>query len=616
MISVLVLFTLQCLLGAFDNFWHHELQAQLPREPRARLELALHTTRELLYALIFLSIAWWRWEGLWTLLLVAILAIEMAVTIWDFVVEDRTRQLPALERVLHTVLALNYGALLALWAPELQRWALAPTAFGAADYGLGSWLMTLFGGGVLLWGLRDLLAVARLGVPEWQRRPIRAGSRATPRVILITGATGFIGRALTRRLVERGDHVIACSRHPHRARDLFGPKVEICGDLAALDATRRIDAVVNLAGEAVAGGWWTQGRRRKLLDSRLQVTAELLGLLQRLQRKPEVLVNASAIGYYGDRGDEMLHEGSVAGEGFLTQLCDGWEAAARRAECLGIRVCRLRIGLVLGTGGGVLPALALAARCGAALVLGNGRQWQSWIHLRDLLRLIALVMERMDIDGAINAVAPVPLRQRDFVQRLARVLRRPLWLRMPAALLRLMAGQMADLFLVSQRVLPERLQEVGFQFAYPEPTLALEDLLRRQPHAERARRAAEIHVNQDCPVCRTSLAHFERAAVRTGCEVVFRRVDANAVSLVRYGVTEADLRRRLFVRSRDGELRSGVDAFILIWRCLPGYRWLAAVIALPGVYHGAAMIYDLLLSPLLQRWNEGRARNIREYETR
>jgi uncharacterized protein (TIGR01777 family) len=410
------------------------------------------------------------------------LAAEILITLADFVEEDRSRRLPPLERVLHTILALTYGANLALWAPELARAAYAPTGFSPVYYGVWSWSVGLFALGVFAWGVRDLIAVMHLGVPEWQRHPMRAGSASIPQVVLVTGATGFVGRALTRSLVARGDSVIALSRRPERARDLFGPRVQVCRDLSEIGAHQKIDAIVNLAGAPVMGGWWTSVRRRRLVGSRLQVTEQVLDLIRHLQHKPTVLVNASAIGFYGDRGDECLQESSGESAGFLSELCQQWEAAAVRADALGVRVCRLRFGLVLGRDGGVLQPLALATLFGGAAVLGNGRQWVSWIHLHDLVRMIEYAIEHKQLTGAVNAVAPAAVEQRQLMQTLALTLHRPLLLRVPALVLRSLAGEMADLLLISQRVVPQRMMQSGFQFAYPELPAALRHILSGPDH--------------------------------------------------------------------------------------------------------------------------------------
>jgi len=551
--AVFTVVTLQCLMGAFDNLWHHELQEQLPHKPQARTELALHTARELLYALVFVGMAWWRWQGAWAFVLVAILVVELVITLADFVVEDRTRRLPPLERVLHTLLAASYGALLALWAPELWRWAQAPTGLAPAYYGAWSWLLSAFGLGVFAWGLRDLAAVARLGLPQWQREPLRIGVSEAPRTVLITGATGFVGRALVRELLARGDRVIALSRDPLRAQDRFGPQVEVVGTLAAVDAGRGIDAIVNLAGEPVAGGLWTRARKQQLVGSRVGVTTEVVALIRRLQRKPQVLVSASAIGWYGDRAEDALTEASAPQPGFLHELCLRWEDAAWQATRAGVRVCRLRIGLVLGRDGGVLPPMALGTRLAGGTVLGDGQQWMAWIHLQDLLRLIGRALEDEEMHGAINAVAPQPLRQREFAAALARVLRRPCLWRVPAAMLRAMTGEMARLFLDSQRVLPQRALAAGFRFDYVEAEVALRDLLAAAAPAVRRLRAGE--------------------------------------ELPEWGLDAVMLRRRLYVETTDGQLLSGFAARLALWQAQPRGRWLARLLGLPGVRMLAGLVY-------------------------
>ncbi|MDB5972802.1 MAG: hypothetical protein JWQ90_5252 [Hydrocarboniphaga sp.] len=605
MTAVLTMFTIQCLLGAFDNLWHHELQADLPHQPTARRELALHTARELLYALIFISVAWWRWEGAWTFVLIAILAAEMLITLCDFVEEDRSRKLPAFERVLHTILALNYGALLALWAPELRRWSQAPGGFAAADYGIGSWLLTAFGIGVFAWGMRDLFAVARLAVPEWQRMPMRAGDSNAPSMVLVTGATGFIGRSLVRRLVERGDQVIVLTRNVARARDRFGPLVEVTGDLREIDDDRCIDTIVNLAGEPLIGlGLWTRKRKQRFIDSRVGTTRRIAGLIGRLRTTPKVLVSASAIGWYGERGDEVLSEKSTAGEGFLSELCWKWEDAAMTAARPGLRICRMRIGLVLGAHGGVLKSLALATRMGGGMVLGSGRQWQSWIHIDDLVALFEHAISTPTLSGPINAVSPHAVTQREFTLALGETLHRPTLMRMPEWPLRRLAGDMAELFLVSQRVLPQRAMDSGFEFRWAR----IEDALRHSFASHAAReQALAVYVNQDCPVCRSEMGRYCELNKRHHGAMRFRSIAKTYGGLPRYGLTERDLRRRLFVESGDGKLCSGIDGAILIWRCLPGiYPRLAKLLAQPFIHAIADCSYDLVIAPALSGWSERR----------
>jgi uncharacterized protein (TIGR01777 family) len=603
MTTVLAILTIQCLVGAFDNLWHHEFTADLTHRPGARSELMLHTAREFLYAILFIGIAWWRWQGGWAIVLMALLGVEIVVTAADFVIEDRTRRLPALERVLHTGLAINFGVVLAVWAPELRLWLAAPTGLAPVDYGIWSRLMIVFAAGVLAWAVRDLYAVIRLAVPQWQRQPLRAGSAALPRHVLITGATGFVGRALTRALIERGDHVIALSRDPAKARDLFGPLVDVCGGLDELDSHRRIDAIVNLAGEALAGGFWTKARKRRFVDSRVSVTGAVVALIARLADKPEVLISGSAIGYYGSRGDELLTETSGTSSDFTADLCQRWEAAALEAARWDVRICRLRIGVVLGGDGGILPTLARATRYCAGTVLGTGRQFVAWIHRDDLVRLILFALDRRELMGPINAVAPEPIRQADLMRNLGTVLRRPIFAAAPPWLLRLALGAFSEIVLASQRVMPDRAVAAGFHFAYGAVAAALRDLLAPSPAPSEPLR---VFVNERCPVCRVEMRHYRDLGTVGQQKVEYVSIDCLAQGLARYGLAEADLRYRLYVEV-NGEMYSGVDAALALWRVLPGYRHFVPLIRQPGFRQLAVLLYEGLAVPILWLWGRRRA---------
>jgi uncharacterized protein len=599
MTIVLTMLAIQCVLGGLDNLWHYEITEKLPQRPSARAELALHTAREFLYAVIFIGIAWWRWNGTWTLVLIAILAIEIGVTLSDFVVEDRTRRLPWFERVLHTVLAINFGAILAVWAPELRQWVIEPTGFAGAAYGIWSWAMTAFGVGVFVWSVRDLLVV-RLGVPEWQRHPIRAHHAAAARTVLITGATGFIGRAVTRSLIKRGDRVLALTRDLAKATYMFGPQVDVYSDLGAVPSSRRIDAIVNLAGEALIGGLWTRARKRRFVASRIGTTEALVGLIARLERKSEVLISGSAIGYYGDRADAALDEKEPAQKMFMSELCRTWEEVASGAETYGVRVCRLRIGLVLGRDGGALPAMALAARLGLGAVIGQGGQYVSWIHLRDLGRLILFAIDDARLSGPVNAVAPNPVSQRDFTRALADHWHRPMWFAMPARLLRAMAGEMSDLLLTSQRVVPEVALAHGFHFAHQNLTEAVSDIFAPAP---RMVTPLWVYFNEPCSVCRAEMNHYQAEATRAGCPLEFKPIGVSTYDVAAYGLTDTDLRRRFYVSDAEGRMASGVDAFIALWHEMPRYRWAAKLIRLPVLYRIAVLLYDGIAVPWLALLN-------------
>ncbi|MGQ0620976.1 MAG: TIGR01777 family oxidoreductase [Panacagrimonas sp.] len=293
---------------------------------------------------------------------------------------------------------------------------------------------------------------------------------------LVTGGTGFIGRALCTSLLASGQAVTVLTRNPDQARQQL-PATVCC--VGRLDDARDIDSVINLQGENLADGRWNERRKAEFLSSRVDFTRELVSWIRRQPRPPQVLVNGSAIGWYGNRGDETLSESSTAGEDFPACLCRAWEEEACRAESLGVRVCRLRIGVVLDPAGGALAKMLPAFRLGGGGPLGTGRQWMSWITRRDLVRLIFWLLETPTLAGAFNGTAPHPVRNREFATTLGRVLKRPARLPMPAFVLRLMFGEMSRLLLGSQRVSTAATEAAGFAFEDPELEPALRALLRK-----------------------------------------------------------------------------------------------------------------------------------------
>jgi uncharacterized protein (TIGR01777 family) len=294
----------------------------------------------------------------------------------------------------------------------------------------------------------------------------------------ITGASGFVGSALVQRLRRDGHTVLRLVRGTATAGDTaaWDPAT------GAVDADRLagIDAVVHLAGENVAGGRWTGSRMQRIHDSRIVGTANLCRALAALPQRPKVLVCASAIGFYGDRGDTELDERSAPGGGFLADVVRGWETATAAALHAGIRVVSLRIGLVLGPGGGALAKMLLPFRLGLGGRLGSGHQYVSWIALDDLVAAITFAAAHAGLAGAINATAPQPVTNREFTKALGRALHRPAVMPVPAFALRLLLGRFADeVLLSSQRVLPKRLLDAGFAFAQPQLAGALTAALRR-----------------------------------------------------------------------------------------------------------------------------------------
>lgn len=297
-----------------------------------------------------------------------------------------------------------------------------------------------------------------------------------PMKILITGATGLVGRELTSFLTTGGHEVSRLVRgKPSGTNDIrWDPAAQ------TIDASRLegLDGVVHLAGENIAGARWTAAVKERLARSRLDGTRLLCETLAQLQRKPRVLVCASAIGYYGDRGDEVLTESSAAGTGFLPELCQQWEAACEPARQAGIRVVNLRIGVVLTPKGGALAKMLLPFRLGAGGVMGNGRQYWSWIAIDDVIGAIDHCLRNDDLAGPVNATAPQPTTNLEFTKTLGAVLHRPTLFPMPAFAVRAAFGQMGqDLLLASARVEPRRLTETGYRFRCATLRDALQHLL-------------------------------------------------------------------------------------------------------------------------------------------
>lgn len=296
--------------------------------------------------------------------------------------------------------------------------------------------------------------------------------------VFVTGATGFVGRSLCLRLAREGFQVVAWVRSPARARSQLGAGPRLValdeGDQALTDALSTCDAVVHLAGENLFGGRWTARRKRALVDSRVALTERLVAALGRCERGPRVLVGTSAIGFYGDRGEEPLDERAAPGDDFLADLCRRWERAGQAASSLGLRVAHLRLGLVLGAEGGALARMLPPFRLGLGGPLGSGRQYMSWIQLDDLLELFVSALTDERYSGPINATAPEPVRNTDFTRALGRALGRPALLPAPAFALRLALGESAGVLLASQLVLPARALELGFAFRFPDIRSALD----------------------------------------------------------------------------------------------------------------------------------------------
>src|SRR5262245_16043361 len=472
------LVAIQFALGAFDVLFHHELTERLAWRRSQRRELVLHGARNAIYTVLFLGLGWLEPHGVWAILVLLLLAAEVVVTLIDFVEEDLTRHLPASERVTHTLLALNYGAILVLLVPTLLAWAGEPSALVPVWYGFATVVATLAAFGIAVFGLRDGFAARRMDrlVPATAAELVAAlpGRQR----VLITGATGFIGRRLAEALVAAGHDVTVLARDPRKAAALR-PPFRLVTSLDQIDSATAIDAIVNFAGEPISNGLWTRRKRRRILASRLRITRQVVRLIARLERRPAVLVSGSAVGWYGLWQDEELTEFDGGKRCFSHRVCEAWERATKPAERLGTRVVRLRIGLVLGTEGGMLAQLLLPFEFGFGGPIGSGRQWMSWIERDDLIRLIAHAIATPRLTGPVNATAPTPVTNAVFVAELARALHRPALLRLPAWLLRLVAGDLAkELLIGGQRVFPDKANVSGFAFRYVTLASALAALLR------------------------------------------------------------------------------------------------------------------------------------------
>jgi hypothetical protein len=299
--------------------------------------------------------------------------------------------------------------------------------------------------------------------------------------IFVTGGTGLVGRRVAGLLAARGDQVVCLSRNPVAARESLPQDVEVCeGDPGQggpwQDQASLADAVINLAGESVGQGLWTRGKIRRIRRSRLAGTRNVVTAVAAADH-PVTLINASAIGFYGDQGDRALGESAAPGDGFLARLAVEWENAAREAERESVRVVLLRIGAVLDPAGGMLPKLLAPLRAGFGGKLGSGRQYVAWIHAEDLARAIAFILDHPEITGPVNAVVPDPPTQAQFTTALAAQIGKPARLPVPAFVLQLLLGRKAEIVLSSQRAVPSVLRAGGFRFEHGELAAALVDLL-------------------------------------------------------------------------------------------------------------------------------------------
>lgn len=299
--------------------------------------------------------------------------------------------------------------------------------------------------------------------------------------IAVIGGTGFIGTRLVEQLTAQGEQVILISRYPDSAcrkfPKVFFPKVQIAGYDNWSEMLADCRAVVNLAGSSIAGRRWTAQVKQDILNSRVLTTRKLAEALKHTSPRPAVVVNASAIGYYGTDLQKTFDEYSFAGSGFLAEVCQAWEKEAEAIANLGIRLVKLRIGVVLGYGGALARILPIF-RAGVGGIIGSGKQWFSWVHRDDLVNLILFAIANPNLQGAVNGTVPEPVTNAEFTEALAEVLSCPAFLPVPAIALQVLFGEAASIILEGQKVLPLKAQTNGFQFTYPDIRSALKQILQ------------------------------------------------------------------------------------------------------------------------------------------
>ena len=300
--------------------------------------------------------------------------------------------------------------------------------------------------------------------------------------IIIAGGTGFIGKKLVDRLIDDENSVVVLSRKSAPSRSENGGKFKYAqwdtanvGEWA--NHLKDAHAVINLSGEPIAGKRWTRNQKEKIVRSRIIPTGTLVSAIGRSSPKPGLLLNASAVGYYGNVPDGEIDESSPNGTGFLSDTCVRWESESMKAAEMGVRVVNLRIGLVLSSDGGALPRLTAPFRFWAGGSLGNGKQWMPWIHVDDLISAIKFILTNYELYGPVNGVSPAPVIMKDFSKVVGKVMKRPSWMPVPSFVLRILLGEMAEMLTTGQKAIPKKLKDFGFQFKYNTLNDALTDLL-------------------------------------------------------------------------------------------------------------------------------------------
>ncbi|GAA3929993.1 TIGR01777 family oxidoreductase [Litoribacillus peritrichatus] len=478
MTYVLTFLMIQTLISAFITLSQPELKEPPFGEQTKPAEYRIRAARNLGYALLFIMFGWFEFFGMFACALAIGLLVELVIVVKCLLTEENTRYLSPTKLIPHLLFIMNFGVISVFLTAVLYQWLEQPTYIQFTYYGWQSWVITLCALIALISALKNGQKT-KVSKPRDYSFQVFEKYRGTTKNVLITGGSGFIGKRLVTVLLALGHNVMILTRNaPKAAHNLHGV-ITYVNDLEQLPATSRIHIIINLAGEPLAEHRWTKRIKKKFVKSRITTTVNIHRLINRLQQKPELLINGSAIGYYGPHGDEELAEESACTPCFSNHLCTSWEHEALKIESqTGIRVCLLRIGIVLGQDGGPLTQLRQSFDFGLAAQIGDGKQWMSWIHRDDLIAMMLHLMVSPSARGPYNGTAPTPVTNTEFMCILSRFL--PTWISVaiPAKILKLLVGEMAqEILLTGQRVIPERIKQLEFEFNYPDLHHTLDHLI-------------------------------------------------------------------------------------------------------------------------------------------